>query len=93
MRLIDAEVFGEKIESSINWVDINLEEDRFSEGCKASLKDLLSTLKCYTPTVDAVPVVRCKDCVYAEKGQTTDGRVWCLYFDSVMNDTGFCSNG
>lgn len=55
-RLIDAEVFGGKIESLIEWVDINLEEDRFSEGCKASLKDVLSTLKNFTPTVDAVPV-------------------------------------
>lgn len=57
VRLIDADFFEEKIKESLKWVDRNLEKDRFLEGCKASLIDILSTLRNYTPTIDAVPVV------------------------------------
>lgn len=40
------------------------------------------------PTVDAVPVVRCKDCKHY------DGK-WCLLFDMVNSDMGdwFCADG
>lgn len=102
MRLIDAEVFVEKIKSLIEWVDLNLEEDRFSEGCKASLKDALSTLKYFTPTVDAAPVVRCKNCVkhYTVHctlyiGETRDeyGNSTCHYCGATARDDFFCPDG
>lgn len=94
-RLIDAEVFGGKIESLIEWVDINLEEDRFSEGCKASLKDALSTLKYFTPTVDAVPVVRCKDCIHRDPEDFkcdcgVKERQGCIF---AVADDYFCKDG
>ena len=37
------------------------------------------------PTVDAVPVIRCKDCIrYTNKG-------WCNAFDIKLNDDNYCS--
>lgn len=38
------------------------------------------------PTVDAVEVVRCKDCSYCDNG-------WCYDFGIHMNDNEFCSGG
>ena len=44
------------------------------------------------PTIDAVPVVRCKDCKYMI--QWADGR-YCTVWDGVngMGDDGFCNYG
>lgn len=45
------------------------------------------------PTVDAVPVVRCKDCVsYNTKG-CASGFGWCEGYDRGMMDYDFCSHG
>ena len=45
-----------------------------------------------TPTLDAVPVVRCKDCKYMI--QWADVR-YCIVWDGVngMGDDGFCNYG
>lgn len=56
MRLIDADELEGKISNSITWVDNNLVADRFAEGCKASLRDLLSTIKNYMEIIEAEPV-------------------------------------
>lgn len=44
------------------------------------------------PTVDAVPVVRCKDCMYLEPSLNSDWS-WCCYFDSKVRGDDFCSHG
>lgn len=46
------------------------------------------------PTADAVEVVRCKDCLYWEKGK--DYEPYCNHFGNMMADTNaddFCSFG
>ena len=45
------------------------------------------------PTVDAVEVVRCKDCKHMEK--TPDQLRWCNVWDGIngMGDDGFCNYG
>jgi len=50
---------------------------------------------CYVddaPTVDAVPVVRCRDCVYAEKQES---RLFCHIWRLVNGhgDAGYCCYG
>src|SRR5574344_1113204 len=54
------------------------------------------------PTIDAVPVVRCKDCCYWNRKYTTVGECEKLadrdqeggaQFDCDMDDTDFCSYG
>ncbi len=44
------------------------------------------------PTVDAVPVVRCRDCVYAEK---QEGRLFCHVWCGIngYGDAGYCCYG
>lgn len=39
------------------------------------------------PTIDAEPVVRCKDC------QHYNGHRWCLYFADSVHDDDYCSYG
>ena len=46
------------------------------------------------PTADAVEVVRCKDCLYWEKGKVYEP--YCNHFGNMMADTNaddFCSYG
>lgn len=48
----------------------------------------------WMPTVDAVPVVRCRECIYAERARVNDkGFTICgaSYMDITDND--FCSYG
>ena len=48
------------------------------------------------PTVDAVPVVRCKDCMHYG---VTDNRIpeeqiwWCYFWDDVRSPDAYCSDG
>lgn len=46
-----------------------------------------------TPTIDAVPVIRCKDCKYMTEHYDTDGNVpyWtCSEWDAGTDYDGFC---
>ena len=47
------------------------------------------------PAVDAVEVVRCKDCRHADVKQGYEGLkcVWCNYMQAVKIGYGFCQNG
>ena len=44
-------------------------------------------------TVDAVEVVRCKDCKKGHPELAPNGGVWCAVWNHVFNDDGFCSKG
>ena len=44
------------------------------------------------PTIDAVPVVRCKDCKFAIKSALS-GYPICRYFGAEMDKGDFCSKG
>lgn len=43
------------------------------------------------PYVDAVEVVRCKDCKYSK--EYSDKQLDCKWFDTLVFPNGFCSNG
>ena len=50
------------------------------------------------PAVDAVEVVRCKDCVCAMKNQPMsvgplDGCTWCEFVNRYVSPNDFCSRG
>ena len=75
MRLIDAD--------EIRWVD-HYDSDGNLSKYKVAFSDEMP------PTVDAVPVIRCKDCVYCR--DTTDGtRKYCTSTGSLVNDGDFCA--
>lgn len=86
MRLIDAEelecLFNGQIEQGVGVIDAF---DAFYDA----LQD--------TPTVDAVPVVRCKECKYSCKdgnGRSCEGYWYELSeYDVTVKDDDFCSYG
>ena len=48
------------------------------------------------PTIDAVPVVRCKDCVTCTARKKKNGEVyfyWCVFHDMAVEENDFCSHG
>lgn len=47
------------------------------------------------PTIDAVPVVRCKDCVFLSKRLIVKNRgAHCLTWNQIVNpDNGYCNYG
>lgn len=45
------------------------------------------------PTVDAVEVVRCKDCKHRKPDTICDDFTACEYLETVMPNSGFCSYG
>lgn len=71
MRLIDAEKLGVVTVKVPDGVDA----ESYVKGCQ----DILERID-VAPTVDAVPVVRCKECRHYERCE-------------LMTDDGFCSDG
>ena len=48
------------------------------------------------PTIDAVKIVRCKDCRYVDKSDQAvgdDTSCFCEWFGSYMKMNGYCSEG
>lgn len=69
-RLIDAYEFAKKIENT----DANVCADYGDSFCEFGYsRSLLRLLLSETPTVDAVEVVRCRDCKFFEADFSDDG--------------------
>lgn len=85
MRLIDA---GKAIEQINEWLDqtgaIPLNTSYHFEllGC---IEDC--------PTIDAVPVVRCKDCKHYNRIDRSKGFDWCESIDRGVTDDFYCAYG
>ena len=45
------------------------------------------------PTIDAVPVVRCKECEYYNTTGCSKGFGWCESMDRGVSDDFYCANG
>ena len=45
------------------------------------------------PTIDAVPVVRCRECKYSDPHTTPDGKLYCVAMDEYFPSDGFCHEG
>lgn len=90
MRLIDADALT---------IDLfkKAMDDAFLTG-NADMHRLLIQVIAHYPTIDAVPVVRCKDCEwYINNIQKSDGtedrrykRSWCEIHRVETHDKGFC---
>lgn len=88
MRLIDADALIEKFNEKVNMAECLVDErtaERFATFC--ALSDAVEQM----PTVDAVQVIRCKDCTF---GRYIDhGHMHCLHpcgLTTNMTDD-FCS--
>ena len=95
MRLIDAdkalELFRAEYENTKNLIKQGETQlDRLAEGFTEAahiIKDIL-------PAVDAVPVVRCKDCAFCYKTGYSSGHRCGLYIDfHPVGEDHFCSYG
>jgi hypothetical protein len=93
-RLIDAnavpKLFEKKYEETEQRIlDGETYLDTLAEGFTEADDVILSM-----PTVDAVEVVRCKDCIHfdPEKALRTGG-IWCAYWGTDPDPDDFCSFG
>lgn len=88
MRLIDADALIARIME-----DVPDFLDGGSSITKAFILAMLRTRKA-TPTIDAVPVVRCKDCQYHDAGENeVDAWNRCRFHHIDTDDNKFCSDG
>lgn len=85
MRLIDADR-----------ADVVIIYDKSNELTQVSaIREYIKRQKAFLdkfPTIDAVPVVRCRDCKYHEDTHVTGFEHCCLY-DLTMRYNDFCSYG
>ena len=93
MRLIDADA----LMKTLGITDMDCEKCEWQSGYGAycsrggDFEDACSAIE-DAPTIDAVEVVRCKDCRYSDA--TINGGVYCLRTSSFgWTDESFCSDG
>lgn len=80
-RLIDADAFIAKYcKECGGWCNLK------NEYCN-TVGDFMKA-----PTVDAVEVVRCKDCKFTE-GRSKYGWLWCGKWNDARDDYGYCYRG
>ena len=91
MKLIDADIFA----SELDFADADVCEEFPDSYCefgfsREKIRELLRDI----PTVDAVPVVRCRECKYRFKNNGHD-KSGCPIIDANiwMDDDDFCSHG
>ena len=87
MRLIDADALEGRI-----LMDAPGFMDGGSEITKAFILAMIKT-RSITPTVDAIPVVRCKDCKHKEKDGISEGYHYCNINGLQVTDGWFCADG
>ena len=91
-RLIDANEVERRLEIAISswWSDCNSNAPVIARA----MTDALQRVK-YAPTVDAVEVVRCRDCKYARKeiALGINEYFMCEYTECYHNGEHFCSYG
>ena len=85
-RLIDANALkAEIVDFKVN---LHPQNQDYGTGYFSALS-VVEGMLAYAPTVDAVEVVRCKDCKNWEDGYFG----YCTKIHTAMDYDGFCSNG
>ena len=94
MRLIDADLLLEHNGMSQDCRTCQHSTYRCGNDRKYTLMEFCERID-YEETVDAVPVVRCKDCKYKDKWEANAyGYQWCGVSGlQVVEDISFCSYG
>lgn len=84
MRLIDADEFAERMLKAWDTADEQKRAD-----IVAILANIVTPILSGTPTVDAAPVVRCKDCKYSND----DGTICRYSVGRAVEPEHFCGYG
>jgi hypothetical protein len=100
VRLIDANALRKRMFSYYSCVDENSSKEYYKGETLMSYEvaDMIEDCIDNAPTVDAVEVVRCKDCTYCDKAFDD---YWCNYHWNYVppikpkqtREDGFCHNG
>lgn len=86
MRLIDADALREE---HCNDCSVDIQESCKSDPVCASLMWVHEAT-----TIDAVPVVRCRDCKYNSEAKAIgEDSLWCDYWAIDPDENDFCSYG
>lgn len=91
-RYIDANALIEYLKEMWGKWD---EDDWYEAQAKDALEDDIEIVN-KQPTVDAVQVVRCKDCKHSTKVEGIVGLVWCEHLAEVgtwIENDWFCADG
>lgn len=86
MRLIDGDALIERVECETRHYVVR---DDFDKGRIAGWNNIIKAVRDYIPTVDAVSVVRCRECKYHNKPRLG----FCEMHLVRMNENDFCSYG
>lgn len=88
-KLIDADAFKKSVLTDF-WEHYT----QCHDTDQTSLMDMVMDNLDEQPTIDAVPVVRCRDCIKISPSVTEiKNAVWCRTFRAYMPCDGFCSYG
>ena len=85
MRLIDADALKQLTEESI----AEYGNDYYTGDMIYGMQCVVHYATTDAPTVDAVPVIRCKDCKHRKRQFGKD--VYCQLVSNVMPPDGYCS--
>ena len=95
MRLIDGDELKEQLKqrylAACDWKDETLFKERAEGAIAAYLETALIVIDALT--TDAVPVVRCKDCRYAEEDLKYPEYRCCRLHEQSKKENGFCDEG
>lgn len=91
-KLIDAEALMERMREQAGCRDCNSYDGVLCRAC--AWEDAMN-LADEAPAIDAVPVVRCEDCKYADKGERGGSifHYFCDHTEDYVTDGWFCPNG
>ena len=87
MRLIDADRLKAEI---MGWCVVT--DDSFGTGRYHEREIVLQAIE-ESPTIDAVPVMRCKDCKHYNTIGRLKGFGWCESMNRDAFDDFYCANG
>lgn len=87
MRLIDADRLKAEI---MGWCVVT--DDLFGMGKYHEREIVLQAIE-ESPAIDAVPVVRCRDCKQYNTTGCSKGFGWCESMDRGVSDDFYCANG
>ena len=98
MRLIDADALPKLLDAKYKQtMKLIWEGEKHLDNLAEGFTEASHIAKYIAPTVDAVPVVRCKDCKYSCKdgnGRSCEGYWYELSeYDVTVKDDDFCSYG
>lgn len=96
MRLIDADALNDLIsrQEAIAWVNNILDVIRYyhphSKSRNVPIDNVIDALE-RVPSEDAVPVIRCKDCKYYQRGRFADDWLWCMMNHHYTDEDKYCA--